>query len=898
MHQAYQIHSILKQGVHIESIAGYDNNVILGTRSGQLIMYSVDKNGAVDMLMFNKNFSKKAITQMEVIAEENLLFVLTDAMIHVCDISRKENNFTFIHNSQFTKGCSLFTKDVKTTKTTTGETATVIRVCCAIKRRLQFFYWKLNLLASPDFSIDLKDIPKALCWVDDLICVGYKDEYVIYNIKYNKTEKHDLIVTSSSYNIDPCMCLLKNNMLGVSKDEFLVAIDPNEYLIKKDDKSKVQGSVDVAATDTKTTLKPMAWSSPLLALVWDAPFVVGRVTNGLEIRYLESNGISKDTLVQSIPELNKTKHLVRSAPGTIFAAAISELWCIRLVDISIQRHQLLQQKKFGLAIELTHISEEPDALKSDIIRQIHMRYAKELFALKQFSSAMTEFAKASADPYDVIRLFPNLLHDQAKPTTKDSFDATVPTFPMPQLEDKDLENAILALIEFLALARQKEVVKLRDTKSSSKSLLSIIDTTLLKCYLQTNDSLIAPLLRLNQCHLEESEKTLKKHDKMSELIILYQTNGKHRKALELLQAQAIKEGSSLYGHERTIRYLQQLGSSHLQLILEFSDWVLKADPEQGLRIYTEDFIEVENLPRASVLDFLLTRHKLLVIPYLEHVINVWHDNNTFLHNVLIKQYLEKVQQLMKELDKEEDEEKCEHKTEKMETLNKYRTKLYNLLKISYNYSPDVVLKDFPTNTMLEERALILGRLKKHEKVLAIYIQILGNVKKAAEYCETHYDEDQDIFFILLKTILSPLNQPPYEGIELHKDFLKPNHDVVVDLLNKYAIRIDPCKIWPFLPKDMPLHRLQNYLDTVLRTQMAESHHLEMKKALLTAEISRVEGLIRDQQNISFEINEFSVCPECRKRFTNQSVFVRYPNGDVVHLSCHDKRVMASNLFGN
>lgn len=90
-----------------------DNNVILGTRSGQLIMYSVDENGAVDMLMFNKNFSKKAITQMEVIAEENLLFVLTDAMIHVCDISRKENNFTFIHNSQFTKGCSLFTKDVK-----------------------------------------------------------------------------------------------------------------------------------------------------------------------------------------------------------------------------------------------------------------------------------------------------------------------------------------------------------------------------------------------------------------------------------------------------------------------------------------------------------------------------------------------------------------------------------------------------------------------------------------------------------------------------------------------------------------------------------------------------------------------------------------------------------------
>lgn len=85
----------------------------MGTRSGQLIMYSVDKNGAVDMLMFSKNFSKKSIVQMEVIAEENLLFVLTDGMIHVCDISRTENNFTFIHSSPFTKGCSLFTLDAQ-----------------------------------------------------------------------------------------------------------------------------------------------------------------------------------------------------------------------------------------------------------------------------------------------------------------------------------------------------------------------------------------------------------------------------------------------------------------------------------------------------------------------------------------------------------------------------------------------------------------------------------------------------------------------------------------------------------------------------------------------------------------------------------------------------------------
>lgn len=49
--------------------------------------------------------------------------------------------------------------------------------------------------------------------------------------------------------------------------------------------------------------------------------------------------------------------------------------------------------------------------------------------------------------------------------------------------------------------------------------------------LQTNDALVAPLLRLkdNNCHVEESEKVLKKKEKFSELIILYEKKGLHEK---------------------------------------------------------------------------------------------------------------------------------------------------------------------------------------------------------------------------------------------------------------------------------------------------------------------------------------------------------------------------------
>ncbi|KAH8382910.1 hypothetical protein KR009_005771 [Drosophila setifemur] len=876
MHQAYEVHSILKQGVQIESIAAYDNHVILGTRSGQLIMYSVDEQNEVDMRMFNKNFSRKPITQMEVIAAENLLFVLTDNLVQVCDISRIESNFAFMHSAPDSRGCTLFTMDVDSQKSTTGEVATFIRVCCAIRRRLVFFFWKKNMLVSLQLSIDLTDVPRSLCWVGHAVCVGYKDEYVVYDISGKTPKKYDLFLTSSSISRDPCICLIRNSFLGISKDSYLVMVDPSQYKSKESEGNATSiEEVRPGGRESKKSLSPLLWTSPLLGLVYDEPYAVGRVNNAIEVRSL----IGKDTLVQSIPELAKTRFLVRAGKGTIFAAATSELWCIRLVDIPTQRQQLVQHKKFQLAIELTQISEEPAEDKARTVRQIHMLYAKELFTNKEFAAAMTEFEKAAIDPYDVIRLFPNLVPE---PKTG-SENAAVPLASASTLEEADLENAYLALIEFLALARQREVVKLRDTKSSSKSLLEIIDTTLLKCYLQTNDSLVAPLLRLNQCHLEESEKTLKRHNKISELIILYQMKGKHKEALKLLREQAGVEGSVLQGRKRTIRYLQELGTDHLPLIFEFADWVLKDNPEEGLSIFTDELIEVESLPRAKVLDFLVSKHKALVIPYLEHLIMVWNDSNTLRHNVLIKQYREQIQRLFAQ----------QEKGEEVPELKPLREKLYKMLEDSNDYSPDRVLEDFPTNMLLEERALILGRLKKHDKALAIYIQVLGDVTMATAYAEANYKEDANIFHTLVKCILIPPTQPLYDGVPLHPDFVEVNRKVTLDLLNTHATKIDPFEIFQHLPNDMPMLQLEQYLDKSMRKKLADKHQLQMMCALLKAEARRLDAELEAKRNISFELNEYSVCPECKKRFPSQSAFVRYPNGQIVHLSCHDRIARAA-----
>ena len=46
--------------------------------------------------------------------------------------------------------------------------------------------------------------------------------------------------------------------------------------------------------------------------------------------------------------------------------------------------------------------------------------------------------------------------------------------------------------------------------------------------------------------------------------------------------------------------LQNLGPQHIELILEFSLWVLLQSPEEGLAIFTEDMDTVEALPRGQV----------------------------------------------------------------------------------------------------------------------------------------------------------------------------------------------------------------------------------------------------------------------------------------------------------
>lgn len=848
MHEAYEVVQLLKLTVQIESLAAYDNNLLVGTRQGHLLMYSVtsrygDQKHEVQLLRYNKNFSKKPIQQLAVVPEYEIIIRLSDNIICVHDMSII--NFPAITTVQRTRGATLFTLDVKKHTSLTGETSVTIRMCVAVKRKLQFFYWKNGEFRDFRADITVADVPRALAWCDETVCVGFKGEYCLVHLS---GEQKDLFPTGK--HLEPSVTKLSDSIFILGKDTQSIFMNTHgdpafNYAVK--------------------------WSEVPIELAYDEPYLLSLLPESVEVQTVEPQ-----EMIQSLPL--KARIACRCKQGVVYVASSEHVWCIQSVPISRQIHVLLEEKQFQLALKLTNISDDSEEEKKKNIYQIQTLYAFHLFHKKEFHNSMKEFLKLDTDPYDVIRLFPNLLPQQARDTASSTDKNTM------KLEDRDLESGLLALIEYLTEVRSKLINKSTTKSSEVKStqqLMQIIDTTLLKCYLQTNDALVAPLLRRNYCHLEETERTLKKHHKYSELVILYQTKGLHHKALELLQKQADQADSSLRGHERTVQYLQNLGKEHINLIFQFAGWVLESQPEDGLKIFTEDIAEVEQLPRPRVLDYLLRTQKSLVIPYLEHVVHTWKDTNPIFHNVLIHQYKEKVEALSTTNATQAEQQATQH----------IRAKLLAFLDKSEHYTPETVLVHFPYNCLYEERAIILGKLGRHEQALSIYVSVLGDIQRAKEYCDKVYQQGgndaKQVYVLLMRLLISPPENwlvgvsPPAPP--------QPDLDTALVLLEGNADRIPPLPALKELPDSVPLIRIKHFLTIALQNQLNNRRKTQVLKGLLYAEHLQVQELRMMYESQSVLMTEVNVCPVCKKRFGNQSAFVRYPNGDIVHYSCQEKR---------
>ena len=561
--------------------------------------------------------------------------------------------------------------------------------------------------------------------------------------------------------------------------------------------------------------------------------------------------------------------------------------------------------------------------------KIQTLYAFDLFCNFKFKDSMDIFYKLDIDASHVIGLFTELLPTEFRNQLH---------YPdkLPSLQGRDMENGYHALVEYLTSVRHKLdgstakticPVPIMDgcvVIKSKRQLQQIIDTSLLKCYLKINDSLVAPLLRLpkNFCHLEETERALKKCGKFSELITFYKTKGFHHKALALLKEQSDVEDSPLFGNAKTVQYLQNLGPEHIDLVCDYAAPVLEKSPDDGLAIFTEDLFEVESWPRGRVLDFLMKQSKPVVIPYLEHIIASWKETSQLFHNALILQYKDLLvrlhdnnnnetmpdagdnsEDILDDSNTDESSDDADGASQERR-FNRTRSKLRELLSSSKSFTADTVLPQFPLHCLHEERALVLGSLGRHREALALYLFQVRNLKEALAYCDIHHRKSNikhdlsstsNVYTTLYQLLVSPPDPLALQAMYIshanaHADW-KPDIDTALSLLDQHGSKVDLKVVLTATPSSVVLSRLAPYLETAFGDRVSKKHQLQLQRGLMHAEhlAAQEQRIALESQNVT--VDEYDVCPVCNKRFRSQSAIVRFPNGKVVHYSCQDRVIV-------
>lgn len=865
MHDAYEPVPILeKLPLQIDCLAAWDDWLLVGTKPGHLLQYRIKKDAGtnrfeVTLEKSNKNFSKK-IQQLFVVSQYKILVSLLENNIHVHDLL----TFQQITVVSKAKGATLFACDLQQSES--GEAK--LRMCVAVKRKIQLYYWKDREFHELQGDVTAPDIPKSMAWCENSICVGFKRDYYLIRMDGRGSIK-ELFPTGKQ--LEPLVAPLADGKVAVGQDDLTVVLNEEGVCTQK---------------------CALNWTDIPVAMEHQPPYIIAVLPRYVEIRTVEPR-----LLVQSV-ELQRPRFITSAGSNVVYVASNHFVWRLVPVSIASQIRQLLQDKQFELALQLAKMKDDSDTDKRQQIHHIQNLFAFNLFCQKRFDDSMQGFAKLGTDPTHVIGLYPDLLPSDYRKQLH------YPN-PLPPLSGAELEKAHLALIDYLTQKRSHLVKQLNDsdpsttsplmegtpTIKSRKKLLQIIDTTLLKCYLHTNVALVSPLLRLenNHCHIEESEYVLKKAHKYSELIILYEKKGLHQKALQVLLDQSTKANSPLKGHERTVQYLQRLGLENLGIIFEFSPWVLKICPEDGLKIFTEDLTEVETLPRDQVLNFLKEGFKELAIPYLEHIIHMWDETRPEFHNVLIQLYLEKVQGLMKAyLNTLPEGVPAVAAGKEKGELGEFRNKLLSFLDVSSSYEPEILISDFPFDGLLEERALLLGRMGKHEQALFIYVHILKDTRMAEEYCHGHYDPEtngnKDVYLSLLRMYLSPPDVHFLGPIKMELCEPQANLQAALNVLQLHHSKLNTTKAINLLPANTQIREIQVFLESVLEEKAGRKRFDQVLKSLLQAEFLRVQEERIFHQQVKCVITDEKTCRVCKKKIGN-SAFARYPNGVVVHYFC-------------
>eukprot|EP00818_Percolomonas_sp_WS_P000748 CAMPEP_0117442948 /NCGR_PEP_ID=MMETSP0759-20121206/4428_1 /TAXON_ID=63605 /ORGANISM="Percolomonas cosmopolitus, Strain WS" /LENGTH=905 /DNA_ID=CAMNT_0005234879 /DNA_START=187 /DNA_END=2901 /DNA_ORIENTATION=+ len=845
----------------IESLAVWGNTIYVGTSDGILIIYDVIyerpkrvfHSGASESqklfsleLQQRKSFSKKAITQLCAVSELSMLISLSDGIIRLHTLNYLNEMDKGLRNDKgVMKNCTMFAL-----KKHQNEWRLVVTFK---KKKISLLKWhpKENTFKWVQ-DLTMPDVVKKLAWADENVLVGFKREYFLVHSSQNK----------------PPHVVFNANGGGSSQYECDCKVLPNEMLICQTGLYVVISHEGAAGRH-----RPITWGEQPAALAYLNPYLVGALSNYLEVVLLTKNRVTPRlqiiplegvTCISQPNYVDLDEKQIDEGQGVgyplskvdpddpvipefrTFLAAKNALYILCMNQFFIQARELQDKGRFKYALQLCDIVEGTKyEVETWRVNTIHMEYGYHLFAKAEYEKAMMEFNETDSDPRMVLALFGDIFPCNSRT------DSQVVGLPektrqgLRHLENpKNKRDALNALIQYLSCRR---IPAQKASHGDDEVIGEAIDTSLLYALLLNEDEYMSPLLENdNRCNIADSENILDKCRKYKELVLFYKTKQLHAKSLALLKAHGEKTHPDRDYHELdgvapTIQYLRDLQDA--DLIQRFSRWVLKKEPLKALEIFTREYspFEIDDILELfeSIEDGQVMSMK---IGYLEYKIHEKDSMDADLHNTLILLYLNYLQS-------DNVENECFDKED-------ISDRLIEMLKESDYYHPEKMLSKFPPNDLFLERAILLGKIDRHDQALMYYIHKLDRTDLAEEYCVERYDENnmstRDIFITAIQLYL----QPP-EGKE-------PRIEDVIRLLVQHYDKIDIIKALQLIPDDIYLKNLEFYLQEVLREHVQKRRRKLVMKNLARSENMQVQEqyILERQRHVKIRVNK--TCPVCKK----------------------------------
>lgn len=893
----------------IKSFTACGNKILLALSTCALHVYTIEEHSndsaQSPTRSVHPNFSTKPVQQMEILKEASYLITLADGIVSLFD----SESLTLVERLDQSKGATTFSITSGVCETSNDVAPIMVsRLLVACRRRLLCYEWndsefiEFKEILMPDAirTISFSGCNKAVC--------GFNSDYMVADIP--SSTLLSFVPPSSKVTTLASMGLSYMGMGSRLHLPYSVSLSEQRVLLIKD-------SLCYVISDHGQLLDTplIDWPSPPDTVVFVYPYIICIFPSHIEVRHPETFSILQTLAIPDVCFVDHGKRAFVATRHDVYRLQRSELKQ-QIYSLSEQKCGLSQAIKMLTFIDSAHMRD-----REILLRELQIKKGIKMFKKKKYVDALQLLSDISAPPHSVIDLYPAEISgntsdffyalekgnetntrrsssssqtrtletnttivdpDEAKsPESHSASPASLSPPPdfLSLWTEKDLNSATRAVVHFLADTRRKisrlmvskEPISYQGVELSDEiygdldEAAALVDTTLFKCYFLTNPNLIGPLLRLqNHCDSEVVRNILSHFCRWQELIEFFHAKRLHKESLELLHSLAISKTSPVHlqGPAQTVRYLQRLDNSSLDLIFDFASWPISLNESYGVNIFLSGSLQSDSLDRDKVLTYLQDSSPMLTIKYLEHIITEKNDESSNFHTALVIAYIQQLSSTSSD----------------PQTF----TKLIRFLNHTPSfYRVDQVFDRLPQSTtsklILEIKAILCGRRGQHREALHIFAFELRDALKAKTYCSDLYEADSKAGRAALHTLMAMYLSPPSK-----KE--KQQIDLALDLLASQGSRMSVVEIISTLPDTTRLQDIIVFLMSQVRELETIWKKTEIETSLRKVDLIKTQEALLNLRQRSVTISNINSCRVCFKRLGN-SVLTVFPDGVSIHYGC-------------